>query len=510
MFFWKKRERYGYEEIDDLKRAKMLLEESINISKEIGWRRPVILSMIASKFIEMGEIERARELLDEAIQTVIQLEGGIRGILFFSIHEFSQALAAIAIELIKIEENERAFQIAMKIKNRWEQLGYFEDMKGNFTEPVVAKALASISSALAKVGEIDKAEKISVEAINISNALGSAHLSVTLQALISVITELVKSAVFLESFQFIKTIIRSAEGILDPEERLKTLKIMVPEVSKVLGDIASTFIEWGLIKKGFLNTSEAEDKKLHTQIMAVISPELSKIGKNERVNEVAKKLELVIRELKGSFEDLIRITKKIDNKFDRSDALIVIAYELSRAGEIKSAEKMLEEAIQTYEDAKYSSKYVKALMGIAYELFRIGEVEKVEKILEEAIQIARATKIKFKKIETIPINEIFSKVECSKSLVCIASKLIVIEKIERAKMLLEEAINISKEIEDKYYRSKALTTVASKFIEIGEIERAREILKEAIQTSKKIKDKESRSLVLITIASEFVKLSHKV
>lgn len=272
-------------------------------------------------------------------------------------------------------------------------------------------ALRDICQALSKAGEIEKALDMVKEMGKLSVFLNSETVSEERTFALSNISKaLVEIGEMERAKEITKEVLRIAEG----------------SGGEAPGNICGVLARIGEVEKA-LDIVEEVNEVILPSALSGISEQLIKIGKIEKAKEV------LIKAL-----DAARI---ISSDIYRISALSDVSVALAKAGELEKAKRVIEDAlgiaVEVHDRTKYDTSHVFALLDVVEALAGIGEIERALDIAKE-VNLNRARVHAFSNISEALIKD---------------------RKIEKAKQIIKEALNITKRLSVDWVRSVALSKI---------------------------------------------------
>lgn len=310
-------------------------------------------------------------------------------------------------------------------------------------EVTLSHALIDIADNLVDSGDVERADKVLKEALNVVRSQSEG--SRTTWALCGIAKVLVKIG-------RVDDAVKVTRDIPDPFDRNIALRDValilvksqrVHEVNRVLEEALK-------IAKTIKENSRRE--------MALVSlvEVYREIGMIERAKEILAEAYKSAKKTKGVV---------------RADCLAEVAVEYVEIGSLTTAGKIVEEALNSAYDVTEEPYHSMALRKVAWALFKV-------KGLEAALEMAQ--RIPDKNYRSYAMGDI-------------------------VKGLLESgdvkrAIDIAESIYETRGRTEALLRVAEALVENGDLHRAKEVVHKALVTAKKIREDSERDDVLVDLA----------
>lgn len=396
-------------------------DEALEVTEKISYLREYLLTrvQIAWKMTEQGQTARAKALLNDMLGIVSELE---------DLERRSEVLENIAVGLAKSGAFSETMALVNEIEDKTTQAEALERIAVELAESgALSKALGlvneiedtasqlwalkGVAAGLAKAGQLDGALNIvnyfrkpdSVDLV-IYNEEGKAEVyrypkikergaseyCDFLSIILSIIIESVSDA------NYFKKLIDVIEGIEDPQKRWELLQKVIVETykRKIAIDYRRLYpklIEYvNLFKpsdcmlselgKAMFNTLDAHEAK--SLVMQIEEP--------MRTPVVRKIVEMLAKSKR--WEEAVEWARTIESEFECVEALAVIAEQMVQAGEHKTAEPLLTEALGVASRISEPLPRAASLGKIATVLALAGFADTSRKLFLEAKALAETVK----------------------------------------------------------------------------------------------------------------------
>mgnify|MGYP000742916602 CR=1 FL=1 len=347
-------------------------------------------------------------------------------------------MADIAKKYAEAGQFDQALEVARAIEDPYYRSQALTYIAGKYEEAgIKAEASSTLSQSIEAIKTIkDPSSRVSalteIALTYAKSGMGRKASEILSQALKVAKTEMVDNLVFKSKSRAFANIatkytevdqfdraLRVARAIKDPDYK-----------SDALANIAVKYAEAGQFDQALKIVRAIKDCDKKFSALADIACRYAEAGQYDRALEVA------------------RTIKDPDYK---SDALANIAVKCAQAGMSTQASEILSQA---FELAKTTSE-LDALTNIAVKYAEIGMSEKASAILSEAIELA--------KDEAVTAAALFPKL----ALHWLTIKLAEIAKKYAEAGQFNQALELTRGVEDAYYKSQALVYIASKYEEHG-------------------------------------------
>jgi len=451
-----------------------LLSRAVEVARTVedDETRSSVFRAIAKGLAGLGELDKARELFNEAIQTAKLIEDCER----------SSALKQILWDLAEVNLN---------TKDKFDLLCGVIEVAGTIENDLYR------SWVLEEILSMDLDKEIKAElfskALEIIGKTDYVACSDTIMGILEEITEAcLDKSVKVELFGKVVDIVKTIE---DADDRSKILMEIVKGFVKI-GEFGKA-IEVAEIMEYNRYLSDAIYEILYRLAEADLNEEdkvkmlrdvietAKKIKKEDDRSRILRRILDVLRDsmaklVKGKdFDKINGILKTIEDGYYRSGVSGIVAKGLAEIGKLGKAKELFEMAIRTTKRIERSLDRSEILKLITEDLAEtnLDKKDKVE-LFGKAIEV----------VETIEDDNYRSE-----TLKVIVWNLIKTDlcKEDKAK-LLGRVTEIVKKIENCKHRSEALEVIAIGYAKVGELDRAKELFDEAIQTAKMIEDNVDR------------------
>ena len=392
-------------------------DEALEVTEKISYLREYLLTrvQIAWKMTEQGQTARAKALLNDMLSIVYELE---------DLEMRSEVLENIAVGLAKSGAFSETMALVNEIEDKTTQAEALERIAVELAESgALSKALGlvneiedtasqlwalkGVAAGLAKAGQLDGALNIvnyfrkpdSVDLV-IYNEEGKAevyrypkikeHGAFEYCDFLSNIIESVSDA------NHFKNLIDVIEGIEDPKKRWELLQKVIVETykRKIAIDYRRLYpklIEHvNLIKPSDRMLSELGEAMFNTLDAHEAKILVMQIEEPMRTPVVRKIVEMLAKSKR--WEEAVEWAKTIESEFECVEALAVIAKQMVQAGEQKTAEPLLTEALGVASRISEPLPRAASLGKIATVLALAGFADTSRKLFLEAKALAETRK----------------------------------------------------------------------------------------------------------------------
>ena len=347
----------------------MIVAKSIESeSSEIMSSKAEVLAEIASKYADIGQIDRATKIMNQALETANAING-----------EFwkASALTYIARQYAEAGQFTEALDTANAINDEFWK----------------ANSLAEIAGMYAKAGQTDKTAQLLTQALRTAYGIEGEYLAWTLAHIAG---EHAKAGQKEKAEQLLRQAYETAK-------EMETLYWK----AEALANIASNYAVAGLIDKSaellthaFEVTHRIIDGWSRDLAYVVIADEYTKLEMLTQALETANTIsreyakDPTLAQIAGKYAEAGQFTEALDtanainDENEKARALANIANEYAEKGEINRAAKLLNQALETVYSSNHELWKATMLAEIAGTYAKAGQTDKTAQLLTQALRTA--------------------------------------------------------------------------------------------------------------------------
>jgi hypothetical protein len=344
----------AFGKMDGMRERAEILSHVLKIAERIkdSYDKSSTLSDIAAAFEQVGNVAKAHDAFNQAVDAAEEVEGWKKPLVLCSIAE---ALAQAAVSSERAELFARVLEIAERIENTKDK----------------SDALRGIAAALEQAGEIAKSNDVFNLSMDAAERIEEASdRSLVLWGIAEAIA---KTEGFIERSEMLFRVSTIAEGL---ENWIK---------SNVLCKLFTAFEQAGEIVKAHDVLDQAID----------VAEEMEEAWDRSFVlcgiaEAIAKAEEL--REPEEILSRVLTIADGVKDSQYRADALYRIAVAFEQAGQIARAHDVLDRAIDVAETINDGRRKFLALYSISEAPFQVSELTEAHDVISRAIDVAERIK----------------------------------------------------------------------------------------------------------------------
>ena len=190
----------------------------------------------------------------------------------------------------------------------------------------------------------------------------------------------------------------------------------------------------------------------------------------------------------GQIEESLYIARGISDYFYKSNVLKNISFELRKNGRIEESALIIQESLVSARGIGVEWQKSRALLDISIELSNQGNLEVSASVFEESLALARC------------ISK--DDLKLSRALKDIAVELSKRGQVEASALLILESQAIARSIIDEGYKIEALITIAAALANQGQLSEALSLIRESLAIARSMHEKWQMSFSLSQIAEE--------
>ena len=490
-------------------------------------QEPMLLGMIAKKFIESGQIARASQLIDEIFDPEIKKDvSNEMAVKYLELGKFKDALEIVRSIEDQYERNSMLSSIALKYAETGQDKQAFEVVDLIDLDSTRVSTLANIAAAYAEAGRKDKASETLTQVIKesqeIEDRLDRSNITV---GIIS------NEAAVVSHYD---TILALSKTMEDTATKCYILLSLAEEYFEIgQKDKALELLSKALESTKALKKDDADDVFINKeQFLSFIAFKLADFGEYERANEVVNSISTEEGLWSDPYADMAKtyvqlgqfghaeeMIKRINGPYDEVDVLISLSDKYYEAKNVPEALKTLSRTFDAVDKLEEPSSGDMLLIDIATQYGKMGETAEAEKALSLALKSGKQDSYENTGLVYIATNE-YANDELRRQVLEIAKTLsneyrrrsILSDLAEEftASKHYDIALDVSYAIEHPVTARSALMDLSAQYMKDGEKEKALETLSKAVKmVNKRAEAFGDRALALHRIAEEYIKIDQR-